>query len=576
MSLLGRRSLRGAIAALALVIASIATPHSAATASADIWAWELTLTTVSAPVEFGQDATVYVTLRHSEYASNPSADGNTDTFRLSLSARNTETGRSESFVLIGQALTVGVPHPLVIPARLLTGADMTVQVTFSHVTNVYRATNAVPLTISPLTASITMDDIEVAPGGAFGTPTALFASISPGVQGVPVVFSRSRDGHATEEIAHATTNAGGRASATFMPTTAPGLWTYFATIPTTSVTTAARSNDVTVVPRDWQVTTSTTAGTGSSPTMTVTLGQQTPAFVEGSRATLVRNGTVVADAPITRGPDGLGAELPVPSEAEPTTAHYTVRHVPNQQPITYLLPDLHVTIDWIWARAIQNVQHDPASATVATPVQVSARIVTNSGAPQSGISTTARFEHLDDGTTLDIPQISDTTGVVRFPGELFTAGLWRMTLSAPHAASVTSNFEVAKLESRTSLSVTAETSDGTPLRLRAEVESEQTPPTGTVTFRTGTTLIGTATLTNGVAEFTATGLANGDHSFTATYSGDERTLPSSGSTTAWYGSKPTAAALPTTGASLTSTVLLLALAIALLVGGLFARSRAAT
>jgi hypothetical protein len=45
-------------------------------------------------------------------------------------------------------------------------------------------------------------------------------------------------------------------------------------------------------------------------------------------------------------------------------------------------------------------------------------------------------------------------------------------------------------------------------------------PSGTVTFKDGTTVLGTATLSNGVATLSTAALAVGSHSITAVYSGD--------------------------------------------------------
>jgi hypothetical protein len=50
-------------------------------------------------------------------------------------------------------------------------------------------------------------------------------------------------------------------------------------------------------------------------------------------------------------------------------------------------------------------------------------------------------------------------------------------------------------------------------------------PTGTVTFKEGSTTLGTATLAGGTAPFTTSALSVGTHSITATYGGDSNFEP---------------------------------------------------
>jgi uncharacterized protein (TIGR03437 family) len=57
-------------------------------------------------------------------------------------------------------------------------------------------------------------------------------------------------------------------------------------------------------------------------------------------------------------------------------------------------------------------------------------------------------------------------------------------------------------------------------------------PTGTVTFRDGSTILGTVTLTSGSASYSTSTLTAGSHSITASYSGDGNFLASSSSTLA--------------------------------------------
>jgi YVTN family beta-propeller protein len=61
---------------------------------------------------------------------------------------------------------------------------------------------------------------------------------------------------------------------------------------------------------------------------------------------------------------------------------------------------------------------------------------------------------------------------------------------------------------------------GQPVTFTATVTGVGGTPTGSVTFKDGTTTIGTATLSGGAASFTIASLAAGNHSITASYSGD--------------------------------------------------------
>lgn len=62
---------------------------------------------------------------------------------------------------------------------------------------------------------------------------------------------------------------------------------------------------------------------------------------------------------------------------------------------------------------------------------------------------------------------------------------------------------------------------GQPVTFTASVMSPARTPTGTVTFREGTTVLGTAPLDgSGQASFTTSGLPAGSYAITASYDGD--------------------------------------------------------
>lgn len=72
----------------------------------------------------------------------------------------------------------------------------------------------------------------------------------------------------------------------------------------------------------------------------------------------------------------------------------------------------------------------------------------------------------------------------------------------------------------TSLSVSSTSpTQGTNVTLTATI-SPSSGPTGSVTFKDGSTTLGTVTISSGTASYTTSALSNGSHSITAVYSGD--------------------------------------------------------
>jgi Bacterial Ig-like domain (group 3)/Bacterial Ig domain/Glucodextranase, domain B len=80
---------------------------------------------------------------------------------------------------------------------------------------------------------------------------------------------------------------------------------------------------------------------------------------------------------------------------------------------------------------------------------------------------------------------------------------------------------------------------GSPTTLTAIVAGN-TPPTGNVAFRDGTTLLGNASLSGGSAQIVTSTLAAGPHSFTAAYEGDARNFASTSAAIPYSVSDPAA------------------------------------
>jgi subtilase family serine protease len=84
---------------------------------------------------------------------------------------------------------------------------------------------------------------------------------------------------------------------------------------------------------------------------------------------------------------------------------------------------------------------------------------------------------------------------------------------------------------------------GQTVTFTAAVTSSSGTPTGTVTFKQGTTILSSGTLTSGAATFTTAALVTGGHSITAVYGGDANFTGGSGSTTLTVDKAGTATAL---------------------------------
>ncbi len=82
------------------------------------------------------------------------------------------------------------------------------------------------------------------------------------------------------------------------------------------------------------------------------------------------------------------------------------------------------------------------------------------------------------------------------------------------------------------LAITGGATAGSTATLTATVAGASGTPTGTVTFKDGTTVLGTSNLTNGVATFTSSTIPAGSHSITASYSGDINYLVSASASAA--------------------------------------------
>lgn len=134
---------------------------------------------------------------------------------------------------------------------------------------------------------------------------------------------------------------------------------------------------------------------------------------------------------------------------------------------------------------------------------------------------------LDDAVSLAVGKSGNifVTGVTASANFPHTAGAFRTT--CPGSCTYSHGFvsKIGRYYSLTSLVSSLNPSTfGQPVTLTATVKPTLTTttliPTGTVTFKQGTTMLGTATLVSGSGKFTTSTLIAGSHSIVAVYSGD--------------------------------------------------------
>jgi hypothetical protein len=100
--------------------------------------------------------------------------------------------------------------------------------------------------------------------------------------------------------------------------------------------------------------------------------------------------------------------------------------------------------------------------------------------------------------------------------------------SLHHAASGSLLQKVTKAVTTLALASSADPSPlGQDVTFTATVSSPIVTPTGTVTFKSGSTLLGTVALSGGVASVTTNALSAGSHLITATYTNSNFTSSSS-------------------------------------------------
>jgi sugar lactone lactonase YvrE len=245
--------------------------------------------------------------------------------------------------------------------------------------------------------------------------------------------------------------------------------------------------------------------------------------------------TSLGSAPVSGGPTGVSASLPVSTLSVGT---HSITATYSGDPNYALSTSTAQTVTVTTITTTTTLGTSAATLSVGQPETLTATIV---GAATPAMTGTVTFF---DGTTSlgSVPVISTATGG--------TASLTLSTLAAgahsitahysgdPNYALSTSTAQtvtVTTITTTTTLGISAATlSVGQPEILTATIAGIATPAmTGAVTFFDGTTSVGTSsvtsTATGGIASLTLSTLATGTHSFTAHYSGDTNYLLSTSS-----------------------------------------------
>ncbi len=172
------------------------------------------------------------------------------------------------------------------------------------------------------------------------------------------------------------------------------------------------------------------------------------------------------------------------------------------------------------ATAITGVSPSPATFGDSVTVTAAVSIATGAGTPTGTVAFHAGASLLGSGTV-------DGSGIASVS---FTPPAGSLSLTASYsgdasfaasATAATTTLAIGKAVPAAALALSASSSvSGESVTLTASFASAAGTPTGTVTFRDGTTTLGTRTLTAGAASLTTSALATGPHTLIADYGGD--------------------------------------------------------
>ena len=138
---------------------------------------------------------------------------------------------------------------------------------------------------------------------------------------------------------------------------------------------------------------------------------------------------------------------------------------------------------------------------------------------------TGTVTFLSGSTTLGTGTL-DATGTATYTATSLNATTYTVTASYPGSATFSASVSapqtlvVSPATATVTLTAPATAAPGASVTLSVKVAGTNGTPTGTVTFKDGTTTLSTVALTSGAATYTTSGLALGSHTLTVSYTGD--------------------------------------------------------
>jgi hypothetical protein len=164
----------------------------------------------------------------------------------------------------------------------------------------------------------------------------------------------------------------------------------------------------------------------------------------------------------------------------------------------------------------------PAAATAGTAFNLTVTALDAGNAVATGYTGTVHFTS-SDGAAMLPANATLTNGAGTFSATLNTSGSRTITATDTVTAAITgtATVNVAPVKTATTTTVASSqnpSSAGQSVTFTATVSGAT--PTGSLTFKDGSTVLGIVALAGGVATFATSSLTTGNHSITAVYGGD--------------------------------------------------------